>query len=246
MNPQEAKFILGSARSNGADASDEIFREALEQAQVDPALRNWLAREQAFDAAISAKISEVRAPAGLRESILAGGRVSVDDASQRSWWQQPALIAMAASLAVVAAVTVALWPKQTDVSRAFTEFALTDAGHAGSHGGKGEQLGALQATLGQPSVRLGEHLPVDFSTLRKTGCRTIGFKGHEVLEVCFQRDGVWFHCYIAQRSDFPTLAVVAVPALFERKGFSSATWADAGHLYVVVSGAGRSALEKLL
>ena len=246
MNSQEAKFILGSARPNGADACDTVFREALEQARNDSGLRDWLAREQAFDATISSKLNEVQAPAGLREAILAGARASAVEAPRRNWWQQPALIAMAASLAVIAAVTLALWPKSADASRAFTEFALTDAVHSENHGGKGEKVGALQAALGQPSIRLGDRLPVDFATLRKTGCRTIGFKGHDVLEVCFQRDGVWFHCYIAQRTDFPSLAAAAVPALFDHGTLSGATWADAGHLYVVVSDAGRAALQKLL
>jgi len=45
-----------------------------------------------------------------------------------------------------------------------------------------------------------------------------------VLEVCFNREGIWFHAYIGQRADFPTLA--AIPAFLDRDGMSVAAWAD--------------------
>jgi hypothetical protein len=74
----------------------------------------------------------------------------------------------------------------------------------------------------------------------------VTFQKREVLEVCFKRDGVWFHCYIVQRADFATLAASAVPALTERGEASLAAWTDAAHYFVVVSKAGRAPLEKLL
>ena len=90
MNNEEAKFILQGYRPNGADAGDAAFRAALEQVQRDPALGEWFARQQAFDAAVSAKLDAVPAPVGLREAILAGGRVTTSDRTQTSWWRSPA------------------------------------------------------------------------------------------------------------------------------------------------------------
>jgi hypothetical protein len=246
MNSQQAKFILQGYRSNGADAGDAIFCEALEHARNDPALHVWLAREQAFDSAISGKLTEVRPPAGLREAILAGARVTASEAPGRVWWRQSKWLAMAAGIALIFAITLTLRPKSAIANNALTGFALADARHAETHGGRGEEVGVLQAALSEPSARLGGNLPVDFASLRKTGCRTLGFRGRDVLEVCFQRNGVWFHCYISQRIDFPALAAATVPVVADQDGVSSATWANAGHLYVVVSETGRSALEKLL
>ena len=54
-----------------------------------------------------------------------------------------------------------------------------------------------------------------FAALRSTGCRTLNFAGHDVLEVCFQRNGAWFHCYIARCEDFPSLPTSA-PAVFKQ------------------------------
>ncbi len=244
MNSEQAKFILRGYRPNGADAADVTFGEALAQARNDPALHEWLAREQSFDAAISTKLGEVSAPAGLREGILAGARVTVSGNSRRNWWQQPVWLALAASVALMGAVVLALKSRSVTGS-ALTEFALIDLRHADEHGGKGETVGALQTALSQPSAHLAQRMPVDFAALHDTGCRTLRFKGRDVLEVCFQRNGLWFHCYIAQRADFPSLAVAAIPVIEEQGGLSSATWADAVHLYVIVSGAGREAMEKL-
>ncbi len=246
MNTQQAKFILQGYRPNGADAGDATFCDALEQVRHDQPLGDWFAREQSFDSAISAKLGEVQAPAGLREAILAGARVTASGATRRNWWRQPVWLAMAASIALIGAVTVALWPKQAAAENALAEFALADARHSETHGGRGEETGTLQAMLSQTTTRLGDRLPVDFAALRKAGCRTVNFGEHEVLEVCFKRNGAWFHCYIAQRGDFPALAASVAPALVDRNGAGIASWADPAHLYVVISKTGRGALEKLL
>ena len=245
MNSQQAKFILQGYRPSGSDAGDAIFCEALEQARKDPMLSKWLAQEQAFDAAVSAKLREISAPGGLREAILAGARMTEAEPSRRVWWKHPAWLA-AASVALIGAVTISLWSLQAGAGNALTEFAISDAIHAERHGGKGEHVGALQAVLSRTDVRLSEHLPVDFATLKKTGCRTLAVKGHDLLEVCFQRDGVWFHCYIAKRADFPQVATTAVPSWFNQDGVGSVTWVDASQVYVVVSETSRSVLEKLL
>jgi len=246
MNNVEAKFILQGYRSNGADAGDATFAAALEQTRVDPALHGWFAREQAFDGAISAKLSQISPPAGLREAILAGARVSTHMETARPWWQRPAWIALAASVALIGAASLSLWPKSAAAGDTLADFALADSRHAATHGGHGHETGALQAALNDPMSRLGRGLPVDFAALEKAGCRSLTFDGHEVLEVCFQRNGAWFHCYIARRADFHALTAAVVPAVAEVPGAAIATWMDNRHLFVVVSEAGRAALEKLL
>ena len=245
MNNVEAKFILQAYRPNGADTGDATFVAALDQARLDPGLGQWFAQAQAFDNAICAKLSQLQAPAGLRETILAGGRVTSPDTTRQSWWRQPAFAA-AASVAVLIAVSMAFWPKQAVANSVLGDFALADAMRSETHGGHGEETGALEAALNQPATRLGSNLPVNFSALRKAGCRTVSFSGHEVLEVCFKRDGAWFHCYIAQRADFPALAAAVSPVLVDRNGTSLAAWGDTSLLYVVVSKTGRASLEKLL
>jgi hypothetical protein len=246
MNNEEAKFILQGYRPNGTDAADTAFQAALEQVQRDPALREWFARQQAFDAAVSAKLNAVPAPAGLREAILAGGRVTAPDPARAGWWRQPVWMAAAAGIAVAFATAFALWPQPAMAGATLPDFALADARYSATHGGHTTEPGSLQALLSEPTTRLGHGLPVNLAALRKAGCRTLSFEGREVFEVCFKREGLWFHCYIAQRADFPSMAAALAPVLSGEGGVALAAWADAAHLFVVVSKSGRAPLEKLL
>lgn len=243
MNNEEAKFILQGYRPNGADAGDEAFRAALAQVQHDPALREWFGREQALDAAVSAKLNAMPAPAGLREAILAGGRVSQAGPSSTSWWRSPAILAAAASVAVVIGATLALWPKQAVAGTGLAEYVLKDTAHDENHmGGRGTE--SVEAMLSDSSNRLSRGLPISFEALLKGGCRTVSYQGHEVIEICFKRDGIWFHAYIGRRADFP--AIAASPSFTNRDGLDVAAWADNSFVYLVAGKAGRAALEKLL
>jgi hypothetical protein len=244
MSNNEAKFILGAYRANGADADNPMFTAALQQARSDPALGAWWARAQAHDAAMATRLREIVPPTGLREAILAGARASRAPQPARRF---PTLwLALAASVAVLLAATVALWPNRAAAESArFAAFAIDDTAH-GKHGGHGAPAGALQVLLSQPSTRLSAELPVDFAALRATGCRTLNFAGHDVLELCFQRNGAWFHCYIANCADFPGLAASGPATFAQQAQFGSASWSDADHHYVVVSNAGLAAVKQLL
>ena len=246
MSNNEAKFVLGAYRANGSDAEDTTFGAALAQARNDPALGAWFARAQAHDGAMAAKLREVAPPAGLREAILAGARASRAPVKERRF---PTMwFALAASVAVLLTATLALWPSRAAAGTAqLTAFAVDDTSHPEKHGSHGDAAGTLVTTLSQPSTRLSAGLPVDFAKLRTTGCRTLNFAGHDVLEVCFQRDGAWFHCYIVNNADFPS-KVKDTPVMdFEQQaGYGSASWSDGVHRFVVVSNAGLDAVKRLL
>jgi len=244
MNNNEAKFVLGAYRANGRDAGDPTFGAAVAQAKADPALGAWLARARAHDGAMAAKLNEIMPPAGLREAILAGARASRAPKVARRF---PTMwFALAASVAVLLTATFALWPNRGAASTTqLTAFAREDTAH-GTHGGHGEVEGSLQVMLSQPSNRLSAGVPVDFAALRATGCRTLNFAGHDVLEVCFQREGAWFHCYIVNAADFPAMAKDTAADFEQKAGFGSASWSDGVHRFVVVSNAGLDAVKRLL
>lgn len=247
MNTEQAKFILHGYRSNGADAGDATFAEALEHVRHDAGLAEWLAKSVAFDRAVSAHLSTVQPPAGLREAILAGGRVTVPDQTKsRKGWSRPAWVGLAASIALMGGLALSFWPQALPADASLRDYVLADARGLHGHRNHGQGEEALQAQLSDSTAALQAMRPEDFTALRDKGCRTLKFQGHEVLEVCFQRNGTWFHCYIARREDFPTTAATWVPALTEHGRVSLASWADTTYLYVIVSKTGRTALEKIL
>ena len=250
MTIEEAKKILHAYRPDGADASDPVFGEALELARNDPALAEWFAKQQSFDAAMSADYDEVPAPAGLRDNILAAAMAAAPVTSRPSWWRRPLSLGLAAAacVAVIFSASLALRPKpKLPAAQSFlAEFAVKDAQHPKTHGGHGDETAELNRELKLPTTKLGQPLKLDFATLRSTGCRTLNVEGRDVLEVCFKRNGIGLHCYIARQNDFPSLTAPTKPEISEKPEACIASWADATNLYIVVTAPDRAALEKLL
>jgi hypothetical protein len=241
MNNNEAQFLLRAYRPGGRDADDPAFTGALAQARHDPALGAWFAREQAFDTVITAQLGSIAPPPGLREAILTGVSVSRASHATRRW---PVWLALAASVALLLGAS-AMW-RMHYAARIdpLVAFVLHDAQFE-KHGGHGEATDDLQHLLENPATRLAS-LSVDSDKLRTTGCRTLSFAGHNVMEVCFERGGSMFHIYMAQRADFPQIASTSGPRMAHHDGWSAMQWADAQHVFVVASSADPAMLRSLL
>ncbi len=253
MTNEEAKFILSGYRGSGRDAGDAMFAEALKQAQSDPILGAWFAREQAHTTVVAAKLASIAPPAGLREAILAGGRMS---GATRAWWQQPVWLAAAAALAVVIG-GASFWmrtseeagdvaPRVAAIEDPLAKFALEDALEGMQHRGHGAALASLQVAMKDPAMRLTEALPVNFEELEKTGCRTVWVDHRPVLEVCFERNGTWFHCYVGRSEDFSEMPGRQAPVFAESGEVTTATWSNGVYRVVVATLAGREVLAQLL
>jgi hypothetical protein len=191
---------------------------------------------------VAAKLAAIAPPAGLRDAILAGGRVSV---SARPWWARRETLAMAAAVAVaIGAGTMALRPSRaTAATDPLASYALADVN---PHEGHGAAVAALQTAMKNPAMRLSAALPVDFAELERTGCRTVLVGNRPVLEVCFQREGRWFHCYIGRCEDFPELPTQQAPEFASSGEMTAATWANGTYRLVVAGRAGREIIERLL
>lgn len=240
MNTTEAKFILQARRPDGLDDAEPRFADALEQARRDPALGEWLAREQAFDAAVAGKLRAVQPPADLRAAILAGARAS----RPAVFWKRPQVLAMAASVAIVFGLVLA-WPVMRpapDVDQlamgVMSEF-YSDVHHDAMPRPRGE----LRTLLTAADTRLAAGVPLDFDRLKADGCRSLKVGGREVLEVCFERGGTGFHIYVAKRGDFKG---EGAPMFRERGALASVAWTDYNYAYVLVSSGGAAALRTVL
>lgn len=249
MKNQEAKFILGAYRPDGQDAEDATFREALTQAEKDPELRAWFERQRKFDSALSAKLKDIAPPAGLREAILTGSRVSVEAARpRRNWWMPVGWLAAAAAVALVA--TIAMKTRATaalPTGAQLAAFALDDlANHHDQHIGHPAGLNALQAQLANVQIPLSKGVGINLNELRKEHCRAVKLAGHEVFEICFQRDGTWYHVYMGSRRDFAPGAIDPRALLKVQGEFASTAWADAEHVYALVTRAGPQALQRVI
>jgi hypothetical protein len=244
MTLDEAKFILSAYRPSGSDSGMAAFGDALRMASGDPALSAWFAHSRAHDAAVAGKLRQVAPPPGLREAILAGARVSD---SQRS--RRPGR-AWIAGLAAAAAVAVVVLSMKTPVrpesgTAAFGAFAISDMAYE-KHGGKGEPAGALISELETKGARMPGAEQIDFEKLRETGCRTLNLAGHDVLEVCFSRNGTQFHFYVARRDGPLGDSIARGPSFITEAAGTAAVWSDNRFDYAIATTAGAAAIRRLL
>jgi hypothetical protein len=247
MKNQEAKFILGAYRPDGRDAGAPAFAPALEQAERDPELRAWFATQRKFDAAVAAKLQALAPPPGLREAILAGARMGGTLPKSR-WWTKPGWLAAAAAIVLTAIVARSVWPASTRPTGAeLASFALRELAEAhDNHVGYPPELAKVQAQLASASLPLTSSLKLDVGELNNNNCRSLMVGGRKVFEICFQRDGAWYHVYVGRRSDF-------APGTFDPKAlmnvqgeYASTVWADASHVYALVTQAGAQALRRVI
>lgn len=252
MNNHDARFLLQAYRPGGDDSADPQMAEALEQAKRDPDLGAWLAIEQSFDTAMTEKLRTVTPPAGLREAILAGGRVSgsarAGQATQ-AWWRgaQARWIGLAAAVALAAVTALTVRPKPAEPGiGALAQSALHEM--QGAHGAPtmAQDAGAFGAWLQSPATRFASGLPLDLAQVKAGGCRVLNVAGRELLEVCFVRDGGEFHFYVGRREDFTVPAESAAPMLVAQGGLAAVTWADTRFVYVLAGEGDGTALKALL
>jgi len=245
MTTDEAKFILSAFRPSGRDTDNPPFADALRMAGSDPQLGRWLEKSRAYDAAVGAKLSQVNPPVHLRQAILAGARVS---ARPRGLILRYAWAAgLAAAAALVFAVLTMKGPVRDDAAMtAMAGFAIDDTLTQPAHITHGEPAAAIKASLQVEGAPMPTEAQVDFDRLRDTGCRTLRFAGHDVVEVCFARNGSEFHLYMARRHALAGANEVRVPAFIEKAGAAAVAWSDRSYDYVVVGTTGVEALRKLL
>jgi hypothetical protein len=246
MSHDEAKFILAACRPDGRDRSDPAFAAALAAVERDPELRRWFEAQQAFDRTVAAKLARIAPPPGLRETILTGAKLSAPRPRLR--WRQPAWLGLAAAL-VCGGFLAARWalrPAAFDAP-ALAAAALGDLTAAHDrHEGFPVALAAVQQHLAQVPLPLGRHLRLDRTELAARRCRTVTLAGREMFEVCFERDGAWFHLYVGRR-DAGSGPILDPHALLTARGELAATaWADAENIYALVTDAGAAALRRLI
>jgi hypothetical protein len=243
MNQHEARFLLRAFRPGTADTKDPVFSEALAEAEKDPALKAWLDNESAFDRAMGAKLREIQPPAGLRDAILAGSRISQ---KPKARWKNPAWLALAASIAITCAITLRLRPSSPS-AQDFAEYAMQElATTHNSDSGHRPELSELRAFLTNSPLPLPGNIKINPDELHRLGCRTVSFAGHEAFEICFERGGHWYHLYAVRVEDLSRGAADAKSLLTTKGRFTATVWKDTQFAFALVTYDGPDALRSLI
>jgi hypothetical protein len=246
MNPQEAKFILRAHRADGRHAPDDpVFAEALAETERSPALAEWLAREHALDATVANKLDAIQPPAGLRETILAGSRVSQPT---RVWWRQPRWLGLAAGFALAAALPMAWHLMRTPVlsTGTFAHLTVEDYARREHHHVYTAPLAAIAHALATRPAPFSAGLDLTTASLRDANCTALDLGNRETYEVCFERDGVWFHLYVTRLDRRSAPDHDRRPVFLQQDALAAAAWTDGEHLYSLVTSYGTEALQKVV
>jgi hypothetical protein len=232
MDNNKAKLLLAVYRRTGEDAQDPFFADALQQAAKDPALRDWLAEEQKFDAQFAWALGEISGP---KE-----GRALIEATMVRRptrwfrWW--PA--ALAASIAVLLALYASFGRTRTlSLPQSFSvaELAKYLSEHHATMGLMSSDYTKVRAWIADKGGPLPDRLPPGLAQLGVLGCQTWETSRGKVSLVCFVRGNKdMIHLYVFEDPrDGASLPDMGAPR-YERAGdWSFALWKEEGRTYAL-------------
>jgi hypothetical protein len=247
MDKQEARLVLQACRPNGEDAALPVFAEALALVERDPELAAWWQAQQAFDRKFAAKLQEIPLPPDLRATILAGRKI--EQMTARSYL--PQWLAIAAMFLVVGLIGGLFFPSRTHeagplAAAGYDESALAFLGNdAPSLGMMSSDHEQVLAWLKQQNAPVGS-IPAKMETLPSVGCQTFAVHGHSVSLICFtMAGGRLAHLFVIERpalSDPPGRS----PEFGQNGAWSTASWSDDAHSYLLATQDKPEALKQLL
>ena len=241
MDKEQAKFILQARRPGGQDDADPEVIEALEMANQEQELQLWLDEEEEFDGVIVGRLKTLKAPDGLKDAILAGGKVT----HPTPLWKQPAYLAVAACFAVLLTLTFLSMPSSAE-AQPVDQFAVEYVAKLTKLSHKGNNLDELKRWLGDRPVQVPRGL-VDVPMM---GCCAGSYDGRTFRIICFKpnEDGLRpeIHLLVFDREDMPDMPEVQEALLGQHGDWASASWSEAGLSYVMVRVGKKESLKQLL
>jgi hypothetical protein len=235
MDNQEAKFILNAYRPGGQDANDPRFAEALEQCRRDPVLGRWFSDSVAFDTAMTEKLRGIEVPSDLRESILAGVKVS-----RPLRWSNPLVKwAIAAALVLSAALGSLIWYNTRPAhlvgwqNQALTVISSLVRNES-SFDVQSHNPAELVSWLHSKRAPAAQTLPPNLEKLESLGCKTFSWNGTPVSLICFVRpDGGLIH-FVATAATSASDHIGKVKRTLLRQGkWTTATWREGDRIYML-------------
>ena len=230
MTSQEAKAILSLYRPDTRDAEDPEIIEAMGVARRDPELGRWFNQHQAFQAAMQAKLREIKVPEHLKAALLSQQRIIRPSV----WWQRPVWIAAAAAIMLLLTL-VPTWRRptvhnrlrdyqETMVSRVLLQYRMDLETNDMS------QLRKYVATKGAPA---DYELTRGLAKLQLTGGAALSWRTNPISMVCFDRgDKQMVFLFVMKRSALPD-PPGEIPKVVRISDYLTASWTRGDKTYVL-------------
>ncbi len=245
MDRAEIRAILSAYRPGDPEMDEARFQQAKAAAEADPELARWWAEQQEFDRVIASKLASAEVPRGLKTQLTAWEKRT----AQRSSWSRGVLLA--AACIVAAAVFFSSWrgPFQPAASLAdYRDEMVSFVRLQPPLDLKTSDAARAIAFLKENGAPVPASLPQRLRELEAAGCRKLRFRGHDVALICFKReDGELIHMLVIDRSAFSRWAGNSKdPQLGTENGWSTATWMDDEHAYLLTTKGSREVIERYL
>ena len=251
MDNREAKFILSAYRPGGQDANDPRFSEALQQVRRNPILERWFRESIAFDALITEKLRAAAVPSDLRESILAGVKVTRRE-SIRGRRNRLRKLAIAAAVVLSATLGVLIWRTTQPVHLADWQSGALDVisslvSKQSSFDAESANAGELLAWLRTNHVPSAQKLPDNLDKLTSLGCKTLLWHGKPISVICFKRpDGGLIHLVMTNVSATSDRAIKPEAKVIQQGHWATATWREGDMTYMLALEGSRDGLRSYL
>ncbi|MEM9398822.1 MAG: hypothetical protein AAF984_01320 [Verrucomicrobiota bacterium] len=258
-----AKEILHAYRSDGQDAEDAFFQDALAATQKDSDLNHWFTTQQTFDKKMTAAIQSEVPPEDLKDKLLAidleahekvvpsqnQSHESTHRFSSRRSKTNSALLALAACFVLLLGVNGLVF--FSTFSSATTGDVIAQKVLEMNETGK-INLGKTTHDPSQLHTWLANHnsphnfvIPAGLSKLTGLGCQTYKFNGTQVSLVCFKlSENQTVHMFVVDQD-----ALQDPPGsqpVFNNKGNSHvASWTSGKHSYFI-TGVDQATLKRLI
>ncbi len=240
MINKTATQLLRSYRSDGSDADDPVFQEALKQTGQDPGLGQWFKEEQAVDEVIRTKLSEIPVPGSLRDDILAMQAVHAKATPGFFGRHRGGLWAMAAALLVMVGGGM-LWMNQQLPPLSFESYPQVAARFMQSK----FELDIVAKDIAGAEQWMREQgftgdLPIPTAladvTDRGVGCAPFDWHGEKVLLFCFwMDDGTVLHYYVMNADALPDTLPPGEMRMARYRGYQTVTWQEDQFAFVLTT-----------
>ena len=230
MNKNQARELLQACRPGGRDENDPEFAAALEQLATKPELARQFARQQNFDAGVSAAVKQIPVPPGLKAALLAARPAT----PARPWWRRPVPARWAAAL-LVAGGLAAVWVKPAEPTFADFRHKMLDAAwHSTPHVElESSDFNRIKLWLARNEVHTDFVLPAGLQDLSVRGCRVVEWQGCKAGVICFAKGPRHFHLFVTEGVHFADLPPHGLPDFEKYAGWNTASWRHGDNAYLL-------------
>lgn len=250
MDNETARDILSAYRSNGADAQDTAFSDALEQAARDPATKGWFRDQQAFDRDVASAVREIPVPADGKDRLLFMLELQQKESVRQPFWARfwQSGIGLAAVLVLTLGIVTFMNQQGSEAYVPGAEdFSLSGlARNTMPLEFRGDHADALMDWLVQQGAPVPQSLPPAFQQALAYGCKMYATQnGGTISLLCFEIEGEVLHLFVFDETARTLLDVA--PRQWWREGDWNMMAFNEGHqLIALASKANTDAIDRML